>query len=636
MDRDLQRCLDLLKENDDRVRDDAESALLTVCQNILSHPNDKQYREVHLDNPVIEKLLPAAGAMECLFDIGFVEVSDSLVLPQEAPLSKLQTLQSLLSKKPSAKKNVVNTSAAYNLLPKTSNLKERAFLTEIIHSFHNVMQYEDPSLQEKARRVIPITSLQIATMTRIRELQKQVKLNQADPDKDTGRRYKEVDIDTRDLFLMELSHWFKYKFFTWVDSPRCSACFGSCEHHSVVPSTDIRCSRIEIHKCTSCDMLVKFPRYSDPEPLLTLRRGRCGEWANVFTLMCRALGYDARWVHDQTDHIWTEVWSIHENRWIHIDPCEDVMDRPLMYEKGWKKQLTYIIAFSKDEVQDVTWRYTRDQVGVMKRRKLCSESNLLQLIESLNNHRQFSANYSAARRQYVLKRKLMELVELISIPEKQNFVDNRNYGERSTGSYEWRLARGEVSQTKSEINYSWDVSKYGEAFHLYYSIVKDTYNVINNDGKILTSVFGWQNGVSGIEGEVFRKVENDWKTVYLSRSPECTSGQIKWSFVVTDPNLCVSTFNLQAMVTVYHGANIFWQLEAFFDDTDQSKSQIFPINDCSNYRADQLEGSVKLILTATVSGGQGDCAWQHAQLFRQSLKNEDDRSLIVNIEMKNR
>lgn len=37
------------------------------------------------------------------------------------------------------------------------------------------------------------------------------------------------------------------------------------------------------------------------------RRGRCGEWANVFTLFCRSLEWDTRLVVDKTDHVWTEV-----------------------------------------------------------------------------------------------------------------------------------------------------------------------------------------------------------------------------------------------------------------------------------------------------------------------------------------
>lgn len=119
-----------------------------------------------------------------------------------------------------------------------------------------------------------------------------------------------------------------------------------------------------------------------------------------------------------------------------------------MYEKGWKKKLSYIIAFSKDEVQDVTWRYTRDQLNVEKRRNICSEVKLLQFIESLNKYRQSSPNYSASRRQYVIKRRLLELAELIYVPNKQDSDDDENYKGRSTGSYEWRLARGEISKVQ--------------------------------------------------------------------------------------------------------------------------------------------------------------------------------------------
>ena len=69
---------------------------------------------------------------------------------------------------------------------------------------------------------------------------------------------------------------------------------------------------VEVYQCQSgCGAVTRFPRYNHPRKLLESRQGRCGEWANCFTLCCIAMGYDARHVNDYTDHVWTEVWSEH-------------------------------------------------------------------------------------------------------------------------------------------------------------------------------------------------------------------------------------------------------------------------------------------------------------------------------------
>jgi peptide-N4-(N-acetyl-beta-glucosaminyl)asparagine amidase len=101
--------------------------------------------------------------------------------------------------------------------------------------------------------------------------------------------------------------------------------------------------------------------FSDPKKLLQTRRGRCGEWANVSHLyschfqdiynpLCSALHfaveplvlkqdlYLTRRVSysgsERTenkslfiDHVWTEVFSESEQRWIHCDACEEAWDR---------------------------------------------------------------------------------------------------------------------------------------------------------------------------------------------------------------------------------------------------------------------------------------------------------------------
>jgi hypothetical protein len=46
----------------------------------------------------------------------------------------------------------------------------------------------------------------------------------------------------------------------------------------------------------------------------------------------------------------------------------------MLYEAGWGKKLNYVIATSKDEVVDVTQRYTKKWTEVMERRTVSDEN----------------------------------------------------------------------------------------------------------------------------------------------------------------------------------------------------------------------------------------------------------------------
>ena len=138
--------------------------------------------------------------------------------------------------------------------------------------------------------------------------------------------------------------------------------------------------------------------------------------------------------------MWTEDYSHEKKRWIHVDPSENVIDSPLMYEHGWSRNLSYVLAFSVDDVQDVTWRYSNKHSELLKRRTMCTELELVKTICELRKKRQ--ALSSAARKKFLVKRTLFELVELMVIKEP---TEDEKKG-RSSGSLAWRLDRGEKKE----------------------------------------------------------------------------------------------------------------------------------------------------------------------------------------------
>lgn len=144
--------------------------------------------------------------------------------------------------------------------------------------------------------------------------------------------------------------------------------------------------------------------------LLETRTGRCGEWANMFTAMCRALGHEARFVADWTDHVWTECYIEETGKWTHMDSCENAYNTPLLYEGGWGKKLNYVIAVSKDEWVDVTPRYTLSRTMTRMRRTLVPEQ-WLETILAVRREKLWEMQ-GHARSQILRARFLREQVEL--------------------------------------------------------------------------------------------------------------------------------------------------------------------------------------------------------------------------------
>ena len=212
-------------------------------------------------------------------------------------------------------------------------------------------------------------------------------------------------------------------------------------------------SRVEVYRCKLCGANTTFPRFNSPRALFKSRKGRCGEFANLFGTYCRALGFDTRYVHDFTDHVWVEVYSNRQQRWIHSDSCEGLIDRPNMYEQGWGKKLNYAVAATHDSVADVTKMYTRkfysDDFQARRREFAPDENTSERIFVQLSGALRQVNNIGKGRRDELDKRNEAEQ-KFFGMVLSSGVWDVDYREGRISSSLTWKAARKELGDGKKE------------------------------------------------------------------------------------------------------------------------------------------------------------------------------------------
>ncbi|CAH0518845.1 unnamed protein product [Peronospora belbahrii] len=313
--------------------------------------------------------------------------------------------------------------ADVNIMEEHYRQHQPGMLKRLQSGLQRAQSYENKTMQEEALKRIPVDKLHERARSNVSPMPL-----------------------LQDELIKQLLHWFKCEFFTWMDQPHCSVCtyekarLVRTEGPTTAEEIAGQASRVEVYQCPVCEAFARFPRYNDPVKLLETRTGRCGEWANCFTLCCRAMGFEARYVLDVTDHVWTEVYSEHFKRWLHCDPCEGQLDCPLTYEVGWGKKLSYIFSFGHDEVVDTAKRYTRNWSEMLARRQDVSEKWLETIINQINHGLWEQQN--PERVAILSARATAERDELYS----RRYVRNSEVKGRVSGSGEWKSHRNETGK----------------------------------------------------------------------------------------------------------------------------------------------------------------------------------------------
>uniref|UniRef100_A0A2K5ZV33 Peptide-N(4)-(N-acetyl-beta-glucosaminyl)asparagine amidase n=1 Tax=Mandrillus leucophaeus TaxID=9568 RepID=A0A2K5ZV33_MANLE len=584
------------------------------------NPNDEKYRSIRIGNTAFStRLLPVRGAVECLFEMGFEEGETHLIFPKKASVEQLQKIRDLIAIERSSrldgsdKSHKVESSqqpAASTQLPTTpssnpSGLNQHtrnregqspdppsastvtpdsAILGVLQSNIQHVLVYENPALQEKALACIPVQELKRKSqekLSRVRKLD------------------KGTNVSDEDFLLLELLHWFKEEFFHWVNNILCSKCGGQTRSRdrSLLPNDDELkwgAKKVEDHYCDACQFSNRFPRYNNPEKLLETRCGRCGEWANCFTLCCRALGFEARYVWDYTE-----------------------IKRAVSLKLTTLKEIgkTFLISKRQKLIQvvDVTWRYSCKHEEVIARRTKVKEALLRETINGLNKQRQLFL--SENRRKELLQRIIVELVEFIS-PKTPKPGE---LGGRISGSVAWRVARGEMGLQRKETSFiPSENEKISKQLHLCYNIVKDRYVRVSNNNQTIS---GWENGVWKMES-IFRKVETDWHMVYLARKEGSSFAYISWKFECGSVGLKIDSISIRTTSQTFQTGTIEWKLRS-----DTARVELTGDNNLHSYA--DFSGATEVILEAELSRGDGDVAWQHTQLFRQSLNDHEENCLEI-------
>lgn len=141
-------------------------------------------------------------------------------------------------------------------------------------------------------------------------------------------------------------------------------------------------------------------------------------------------------------------------RWVHLDSCECARDQHLLYDKGWGKKQSYVLAFSTEGrilisvlmllidpisgAQDVSKAYIQDWQAALLRRSRIDEQDLQQFLEDVTTRRRSGLTPEA-----IAQLREDDKTQRLFVDGNLGHGDEESLQARQSGTAEWKAARGE-------------------------------------------------------------------------------------------------------------------------------------------------------------------------------------------------
>lgn len=169
--------------------------------------------------------------------------------------------------------------------------------------------------------------------------------------------------------MKSVLQWFKTDFMRWMPKLlKCKTCDTEMDIQ-VINGSSWKLRATEIYLCKTCGLEQTFPRYGEILNIAMTRIGRCSEWSMLFGAILNSMSIKTRPVNDFLDHCWNE--SLINGKWLHIDSTLEYpisFNHPLYYQQNWGKKYRYVLAFSSDNIEYVTTKYSEQRNMVLKKR----------------------------------------------------------------------------------------------------------------------------------------------------------------------------------------------------------------------------------------------------------------------------